>query len=320
MIAGVAVAMLSLAPPVPRAQADGELDGAIDFHAYGAPDFFARNLSDVEVAQLSGRYGMRGLVLMNHVTSTADRAALASMLVPGVEVFGGVVLNHAVGGLNPAAVTASALMQGGRGKLVWLPTIDAEHHLRVLSMSGEGIVVAHGDRVTPEMEAVLKVVAQQDLVLQTGHVSPHEALVVIRRARELGIERIVVTSPMSLPGFSLDQMIRAARMGAYLELDYVNALMGPQAHLEWMRPWPRVTIEQMAAAIRTIGAEHFVLGTELGQIGNPVPPDGYLLFVQGLEGAGITRAEIELMMKTNPARVLGLEPASRSARLNSQTG
>jgi hypothetical protein len=251
---------------------ESPIAGAIDIHAYGAPDFFERHLNDVELARLASRYGMRGLVLMSHVTSTSDRAALAAMLAPGIEVFGGVVLNNTVGGLNPVAVTAMAGVQGGNGRIVWLPTIDAAHHRKVLGMPGDGIVVARDGQVTPEMEAVLRVVAERGLMLHTGHVSPPEALAVVKRARDMGIDKVVVTSPMSLPGFSIEQMREAAELGAYLEIDYVNVLMGPGAHLEWMRTWPRVTVDEMVAAITAVGAEHFILGSELGQVGNPSPP------------------------------------------------
>ncbi len=65
------------------------------------------------------------------------------------------------------------------------------------------------------------------------------------------------------------------------------------------RIWPSVT---------AIGAEHFVLGSDLGQTGNPIHPDGYKLMVAGLRKAGLTVGDLDLMMRTTPARLLGLEP------------
>ena len=46
--------------------------------------------------------------------------------VPGIEIYGGIVLNRAVGGINPAAVEWMTRMSGARGKVVWLPTFDAD--------------------------------------------------------------------------------------------------------------------------------------------------------------------------------------------------
>lgn len=286
------------------------IEGAIDFHVHSAPDAFARNISDIDVAEFAARKGMRAIVLKNHITMTADRAALVAEVVPAIEVFGGVVLNHAVGGLNPAAVEVMATMSGGRGKVVWLPTRDAAHDIETFDKPGEGIRVAENGAVTPEAMAVLEKVKEHDLVLQTGHVSPDEALAVIRKAKEMGIDKVAVTHAMAkVPGLSIDQMKQAAADGAYLELDFLNHLMGPNAHLEWMHEWDQVSIADMANAIKEVGADHFILATDLGQSGNPIHPDGYEMLVRGLEDAGIPRADIEKMMKDNPARLLGLDAA-----------
>jgi hypothetical protein len=313
--AGLSVWLVVTMTPTAHAQAALEtgnpIEGAIDFHVHSAPDAFARNISDIDVAELAARRGMRAIVLKNHITMTADRAALVAQVVPGIEVFGGVVLNKAVGGLNPAAVEVMAKMSGGRGKVVWLPTRDAQHDIATFGKPGEGIRVAQNGQVTPETEAVLQKVKEFDLVLQTGHVSPEETLAVIRKAKEIGIDKIAVTHAMAdVPGLSIEQMKQAAADGAYLELDFLNELMGPNAHLEWMHEWSRVSIADMANAIKQVGADHFILATDLGQSGNPIHPDGYEMLVRGLEKEGIPPADIEKMIAENPAGLLGLEKPS----------
>jgi hypothetical protein len=268
---------------------------------------FGRSLLDIEVARAAARAGMRGLVLKNHVTSTADRAYLVMREVPEVEVFGGIVLNRAVGGINPDAVEWMYRMEGGRGRVVWLPSFDADYHLRVFGEPFEGLKVAEAGVVTPEMEAVLKIIAREHLVLCTSHVSPEEALAVIRRGRDLGVDKMVVTHAMAdVPGMSIGQMQQAAAMGAYLEHVYLNDLMGPDAHLAWMRNWKRVPIADMADAIRAVGAQAFVLSTDLGQTGNPTHPDGYKTLVAGLKAEGISDDDIWTMMHVNPSRLLDL--------------
>jgi microsomal dipeptidase-like Zn-dependent dipeptidase len=289
------------------ASAANPVAGAIDFHVHSGPDVSSRNLSDVEVAELAARYGMRAIVLKSHVTMTADRAALVNELVPGVEVFGGITLNRAVGGINAAAVRAMAQMSGGRGKVVWLPTSDSANHRTTFGMEGEGIRVAEGGKVTPEMEAVLQAIKEHDLILETGHVSPEEVLTVIRRAREIDIQRIVVTHAMSqVPGLSIDQMREAAGMGAYLELVYLDHLRSPHAHLEWLRDWRPMPIDKMAEAVQAIGADHFIMASDLGQTGNPIHPDGIRQMAEGMLKAGIAQEDIDKMIRSNPAKVLGL--------------
>ena len=106
---------------------DEALAGVIDFHCHSGPDSRPRSVTDIEIARLAKRAGMRGLVLKNHYTMTADRAALAMQIVEGIEIFGGIVLNRAVGGLNAEAVRQMTEFEGGRCKVVWLPTSDAEY-------------------------------------------------------------------------------------------------------------------------------------------------------------------------------------------------
>ena len=292
-------------PPPPPLKSP--IAGAFDFHLHSAPDVFGRSLTDLEVTKLAARFGMRGLILKNHVTSTADRAYLVNRLVPEVEVFGGVALNRAVGGVNPDAVEWMHRMSGGRGKCVWLPSFDADHHLKTFGEPGRGLKVAEGGHVLPETEAVLRTVKRANLVLQTGHISPDEILAVVKRAKQLGVRYVVATHAMaSVPGMSLAQLKDAVAMGVYIELIYATHLMGPHAHLTWMRKWRQISINDMAEVIKEIGAEHFILGSDLGQTGNPTPPDGMLKLVVGLKKAGISEAELDVMMRKNPAKLLGL--------------
>ena len=65
---------------------------------------------------------MAAILLKSHVTLTADRAAIAEEVVPGIRVLGGLALNEPVGGLNPAAVEA-AIRMGARQ--IWMPTMSA---------------------------------------------------------------------------------------------------------------------------------------------------------------------------------------------------
>ncbi len=112
LITTAAAAQERVYPPPPPLQSP--IAGAIDLHVHSGPDVFGRGFLDVEVARAAKRAGMRGLVLKNHVTSTADRAYLVMQQVPGLEVFGGIVLNGAVGGINPQAVEWMHRMEGVR--------------------------------------------------------------------------------------------------------------------------------------------------------------------------------------------------------------
>lgn len=289
-------------PPAPVSP----IKGLIDFHTHAAPDIFGRSLDDDELATLAATRQMEAVVFKNHVTHTADRAFLVRKHVPGIKVFGGITLNHAVGGLNPQAVEWMWRMQGGYGRVVWFPTFDAHNHVKRTGTAPSGIrVVDDRGEVLPAARAVLKIAAAQRLVVQTGHASPDEALALIAAGREEGCERVVVThAQFDVVGMSLEHMKKAAALGGKLELCALLMLAGPSSPLEFMHHTARVEVADTAARIKAVGAEHFVLGTDLGQAGNPTPADGLQMLVAGLLKHGITREQIQTMGREVPGALL----------------
>jgi hypothetical protein len=291
-------------PPPPPAVSP--IVGLFDTHFHSGPDVFGRALDDEQGAQLYKDHGMEGLVLKNHMVPTADRAWFVRKHLAGIKVFGGIALNAAVGGINPDAVQWMWRMQGGYGRSVWFPTIDSDHHVKHFKDAPEGIKVLGPDgQVLPAVRAVLKICTEQKLVVNTGHLSPTEALAVIAAARDRGVERIIVTHcQFEVVNLSLDQMKQVAAMGAKLELCAAGPLMGPQAHLPWMRAWRQVRIQESVEAIQMIGPQHFVFGTDLGQSGNPTHADGLQMYVSELMANGISKAQIQQIGREVPGSLL----------------
>ena len=305
LTSGFALAQVGFPPPPPKISPAA---GVIDVHVHSHPDVFGRNMDDIDVAQLAKAKGMRGIVLKNHVATTADRAALVMKVVPGIEVFGGIVLNKAVGGINPAAVEWMHRMYGGRGKVVWLPTFDADKHVKTLvNKDGSGLVVAPGGKVTPETEEVLKIIARENLVLATGHVHPEEVVAVAKRAKELGVRNILVTHGFTnIPGLSMAQAKEVADAGGMIEVCFLQFLTGPNAPYAWMKHWDQVNAQRVAEAIKAVGAKSLVISSDLGQQGNMTHPDGLENAIAAMKAAGISDGDIDLMMRKNPAQLLGL--------------
>ena len=274
------------------------LTGVVDIHVHSDPDSMPRSIDAIDAAKLARSRGMRALVLKNHYEPTASLAYLVRKEVPGIELFGGIVLNRTVGGVNPAAVERMPRVKGGWGRVVWMPTFDAENQVRFSKENRPFVSVSKNGLLLPEVKEVLALIAKNKLTLATGHSSPQEDLLLIRAAKDLGVSRIVVTHAMLPPvKMNVEQMKQAAAMGAYLEFVY-NALLGPNKSFE---------MPEYAAAIRAVGPEHCILSSDLGQAGNPLHPDGLEAFFRGLRGQGFSAAEIDRMSKTNPARLLGLE-------------
>src|SRR5215510_13846171 len=292
-------------PPPPKVS---PAVGVIDFHVHSHPDVFGRSMDDIDVATLAKARGMRGIVLKNHISETASRAALVMHAVPGIEVFGGIVLNNAVGGINPNAVERMHRFYGSRGKVVWLPTFESDKHVKTFGKpDAKGLVVAPGGKVTPEMEAILKIIARENLVLATGHVHPEEVIAVVKRGSELGVKNMLVTHALTnVPGLSMAQAKQVVDMGAVIEICFLQFQAGPNAPLAFLTHWTQVNAKNVAQAVKEIGAKSLVVSSDLGQSANMVHPDGIEAAINAMKKEGISDADIDLMMRKNPARLLGL--------------
>lgn len=294
---GVAVvtAVGVAAAPAVGQESDLSLEGVVDLHVHAGPDSRPRSVDDIEASRLAAEAGMRAILLKNHFTMTADRAAIAMGQVDGLEIFGGLVLNRAVGGINPEAVRQMAAFSGGRGRVVWLPTFDAEHAVTSAGGDGPFVAILEDGAPVPAVLEVFALIAEHDLTLAMGHSAPGEVLRLIPEAKRLGVRRILVTHVFS-QGATREQMRRMAEEDAIMEIDWLAVYSGGR------------TVDDYVSAIRDLGAEAFFMSSDLGQAGNPAHPDGLRAYIRAMRDAGVTAGEIDVMLRRNPARLLGLDP------------
>lgn len=244
---------------------------------------------------------MGAIVVKSHVTDSSARAETARDLT-GFPVYGGVVLNAFVGGINPYAV-AESVRQGGR--VVWMPTITSRHFVRLadhapMLKSGipagfDGLTVTdERGRLTSETERILELVAEHGLVLCSGHISPEETATLFQRARGLGIARLIVTHP------------NAPFVG--VPTDILRDLVGFGAFLEWT---PQGTVAERAEAIRALGVASSFLSTDAGSMAALRPVPLMAGYIEAMRAEGFTDAELHGMTVTVPSYLLGLEGFSR---------
>ncbi|WP_299354704.1 DUF6282 family protein [Mucilaginibacter sp.] len=302
LFAGIALLLATSVSAQKIMPADtNSLTGVIDFHCHTGPDISVRSISDVQLARLAKKDGMRGIVLKNHYTMTADRAQVAMQEVGGIEVFGGIVLNRSVGGINAEAVRRMVQIEGHRGKVVWLPTVDAENGFEHTPGPRQFVPVVKDGKPVPELAEVFQLMAKNNLVFETGHSSPQESLILIPAAKQAGVKNIVVTHAMLL-GATLDQVKQMAAMGAIIEFCFQPAGLSYAKN--------PATIANYARVIKTVGAEHFIIDSDLGQKNNPLHPDGLRTFIAQLKANGLTEHDIDLIARKNPAKLLGLDPSN----------
>ena len=289
--------------------------GGADVHVHIAPDVVERRIDDVGLARRCEEVGLSGFVLKSHYTSTAERAAVVRGVVPGIAALGAIVLNRAIGGMNPLAVEIAA-REGAR--VVWMPTTDSHaerEHLAhqppganlpvwakveaefsergiqttpVATLDGEGALL-------PETRLVLEVIAEHGLVLATGHLGRAEVFTIVKAARETGVEDVVVTHPdFPAQDFSVDEQLELAEMGAWIERCFTTPHTGKCSWEQWLE------------GTRAVGAERTLLSSDLGQIKNPPVEDGLALMADRLLEAGFDEDEVRTMAVTNTRKIAGL--------------
>src|SRR5262245_50543522 len=188
------------------------LEGAYDLQVHVGPDVIARRIDDIDCAREFLAHGLKGFVLKSHYVQTGERAQVVTKAVPGIRAFGAVTLNHSVGGLNPVAVEVA----GRTGcKIVWMPTVDAKnetagrldggsHNLPFWAamqreLAAEGIsppplsVVDEAGELTEPARRCLERISKHNMILATGHLGRPEIFALVRAARTMGLNKVVVT-------------------------------------------------------------------------------------------------------------------------------
>ncbi len=283
---------------------DKLLTDSIDVHLHPGPDTFKCRVDALEAAKQAAQVGMRALVIKNHFYSTAPLAKMVNQLVPNFTVFGSICLDYEIGGLNAPALEYAAKMGA---KVVWMPTFSSANSrakMRGLGLQVEGdgfSILDNQGELVPEIEPILKIVKQHDMILATGHISPAETFALDRAARNIGIHKFVITHPLDhefvTQPLSEQELVQLAQNGALIECTFVTFLPSEFRH----------DPVHMVNVIRSVGAKQCILGTDMGQLFNPLPVEGMRMFFTTLLKNGITEDEINLMAKTNPGKLLGLD-------------
>ncbi len=315
------------------------LEGATDIHMHPHPCLFDRITDDRGVAEAARDEKMRGIVIKCHHESTVSRASDAADAVPGIEVNGGIVLNYYVGGLNAAAVEAACKLGG---KIVWMPTIDAENHAVAHGSRGQydvqkgGLTGKKGPGGKVSVRKDKKTARREVISTGLGAVSGgYGGISPINDRGKLKPEALDVLSLVAQYDVALaschlsTKEIRILFKGARelgvkkmlfthpffkvpgADVDFTKEMVKLGAIAEWgyctVSPmWGYASIDRMLSAIREVGPQNSILMSDLGQRHNPLPNEGLRVFCQCLYEKGMPEKDIRTMIVSNPANILGL--------------
>jgi hypothetical protein len=298
-------------------KADILLQGAIDMHAHGYPQFTLNmppRVNNLEWAEAAAEAGMAGFVIKSHIWPTAAEAYLINKAVPNVRAFGSITLNCTVGGINPFAVQVAA--ESG-AKVVFMPTWCSKNDFQkgahyidrmrpfvtcideaVKNMQGLSVLNDDGE-LTEETLAVIKICKQYGLVLATGHISIEESLSLCKAAAAEGV-KFVLTHPLNAPliGATLEQMKQVADMGGFIEHVFIGCMPMHQ----------RMDPRRLAEAMEAVGPRHCTMASDTIEAWNPKPPEVLRMFIASMLALGVGEDDIYQMTHTNPAYLMDMAP------------
>lgn len=289
-------------PPFDNERMWSLLRGSYDVHQHTGPSSTTqRPFDQMEFAIQACEMGMAGIVCKDHTFSTGPSVQLSQKVVDKwaeehnrkkIEMFGGVVLNNAVGGLNPEAVVATYRIGG---KYVWTPNMDAAHHRKATgNPKGGGIsLIDEDDKVVPEFKEILELMAETDMVLGICHQSTKERYIVVKEAFKMGVERVEINHinyPLTM--LTPEQAKMFADLGAYVGIYAM--------HLAY----PIFSWDEAMAFYHAVGPERIVLASDCGHIETGLPWEGMRKLILGFLFRGVPDEHVKLMCQTNAYNLL----------------
>ena len=293
------------AEPVTETEEDPMLKGICDLHLHAAPDSRERSVNEWNFAGQAKRAGYRAVMFKSNDFSCHDRAYLIRQGTPGIEIFGSLCMNRVHGErVNPYAAEKAVATSGGLCRCIWMPTLDAAYHYRCEGRKERGIpVLDDAGRVLPEVVRVLEICSEAGIIFATGHCSPEESIVLARKAREIGVEKFVVTHANShFWTMTASQIGQCIDSGAFIEYCYLPCLWGAGTQMSQYR---RQSLEEFADFLR-IDPKRSFISSDLGQAAMPHPIEGMKHCITELQRTGIPDKTINLLVRENPAYLLGL--------------
>ena len=305
-------------PPLSRPDEVADLlVGAIDLHCHSGPAAMPRILDHHEELLDAAAAKFRAVLYKDHFYAGMAHAILLEKLFPEckVQLFSGIALNNASGGINPHAVD-HAIKLGGR--IVWMPTLSAANHV-AQQASGQAksfpktsqkmldpipltALDANG-KLTDEVKQVIDLIAEADIILAGGHLHASELHVLFDEAARRGVSKMMVNHPTYIVGCTDTDIRQLVARGVKMEHSICMFIEGKSL---------KYSPDDLAHLIDVAGVDNTILSSDLGLQGSQRPVDGFRSITQILLDLQMPRAAIRKLISDNAAAFLNL-PASRSA-------
>ncbi|WP_182422335.1 DUF6282 family protein [Aureimonas sp. ME7] len=300
----------ALPTPARAAEVDRLLIGAVDLHCHSGPAAMPRILDHREAMIDAQRAGFRALLFKDHFYVGMPHSIILQTLFQGegLELFSGIALNNASGGINPHAVDHAIALGAA---IVWMPTLSAANHLadagkqtktfpkttrRMLPPLPLSVLDANGE-LTDDTKQVLDLIAEADIILSGGHLSAAELGLLFEEAGRRGVRKMMVNHPTYVIGCTDADIRHLVGQGAYMEHS-IGMFVGGKSS--------KFTPEDLTHLIEVAGVDRTILSSDLGLVGSPRPVDGFRAIVQILLDLEFSETDIRRLVGDNAAGLLHL--------------
>jgi hypothetical protein len=200
--------------------------------------------------------------------------------------------------MPPVTSAWSLYRLGGRG--AWIdPSLPADLPVEPVAweqalQSGLYVLDKQG-KLLPEIRDTVRLANDRGVCTSFGHLSPQEMDALGEEVSALGYKRAFIDHPFSdVFQFDIPKLRKWAAAGLRFALtwDELSPLLG-------------VDPQDMVAAIRDVGPEHFMLASDAGIPLLPDTVDAYRMLARMLRAYGVTEPEMHTMMVDSPGEMLG---------------
>lgn len=145
----------------------------------------------------------------------------------------------------------------------------------------------------------MDLIAENDIVLSSGHLHISKIWVLFEEAIKRGVKRLLYNHPTYVIGATLEDIKVLASIGVYIE--HSMCMFVQRSKYKFYEP------DELNDMIIAAGIDQTILGSDLGQVGNSSPVDGFRGVINICLDLGYAEEDIRKLISTNAAKLIGLD-------------
>ena len=290
------------------------LKGSVDNHIHCCPHINKRSTNIFEVIKKAEQLKMHAVGLMDNFSNTSGYASLVKKYLPKLKlkVFGGLIMEPPSGGVSYENAKISlnySYFQNDGAKFISFPTHHTRHIAKLEKRKKNYIkncFYVPDTGPTQETMKILELIAQKNIVMNTGHLSAKETINLVKYAKKIGVKKILIPSNT----FNLTTIAKLKKFRPKFEFSYFfisKATDIPLTHVDGEKHKIQGTNEKLLKIlIKTAGPKNVILSSDCGVSILPKPHIGFSNFINHIQKFGFSKKEIEYMIKINPKKLFNL--------------